>query len=623
MYAASKWSAMPSISLSVVILLVLLPASIAKAQTTTVITGARVIDGTGAPARVETVIISGNRIVAVSNHAAIPLGARTVDAAGETLLPGLFDLHTHLNASATDAVDDFGKSLKAYLVCGVTSVNDYSVYGEMLAPLRAMQSSGVLIGPKVNFAIRFGTPEGHGTEFGWGDYFTQLVSTPAEAHAAMKKILPYKPDVIKAFTDGWRYGRGNDLTSMNLETLAAIVQDAHSAGIKVFTHTVTLKGAKIAARAGVDVLAHGVGDAPVDDELIALLKKSSTGYVSTLATYEPPTGRALSPRLISLLAPGDRQFAAHSAEQRVPAPSSPTMLRWNFLQENIRRLSAAGIPIGVGTDAGVAGTYHGWSTLHEMELLVDSGLTPMQAITAGTSTSARLIGEDDQRGIIAPGMIADLLLVKGSPDQDIHEIENTSAVFLGGRQLDLQSLESSIQSPQFTPLPEHAISAKIYDAEREDGRTELDTMLVDSTDTGPDHSRILFARTLRKRGHGLSILAKMSPKQSPFVDLVIPFTKGAVEPADISSFKGIQFSTRGDGNYSILLDTYGARKSSWPLASFTGKPQWRTVRIPFTAFQTKDSTSLLTPHEVRALHFEIARPGEMDGWLEIDDVKLY
>ena len=148
-------------------------------------------------------------------------------------------------------------------------------------------------------------------------------------------------------------------------------------------------------------------------------------------------------------------------------------------------------------------------------------------------------------------------------------------------------------------------------------------MLVDSTDTGPDHSRILFARTRRKRGHGLSILAKMSPKQSPFVDLVIPFTKGAVEPADISSFKGIQFSTRGDGNYSILLDTYGARKSSWPLASFTGKPQWRTVRIPFTAFQTKDSTSLLTPHEVRALHFEIARPGEMDGWLEIDDVKLY
>jgi imidazolonepropionase-like amidohydrolase len=610
-------------SLRAIVLLALLPAAVAEAQTTTAITGARVIDGTGAPARVETVIISGNHIAAVSDHAKIPAGARVIDATGESLLPGLFDLHTHLNASATDAVDDIGKSLKAYLVCGITSVNDYSVYGEMLTPLRALQSSGVLVGPKVNFAIRFGTPEGHGAEFGWGDYFTQLVSTPAEAHAAMKKILPYKPDVIKAFTDGWRYGRGDDLTSMNLQTLSAIVEDAHRAGIKVFTHTVTLNGAKIAAQAGVDVLAHGVGDASVDDELIRLLKKSRTGYVSTLATYEPPTGRTLSPRLLSLLAPGDRQFATRAAEQRSPASSSPTMRRWQFLQENIRRLSAAGIPIGVGTDAGVAGTYHGWSTLHEMELLVASGLTPMQAITAGTVTSARLVGEDNDRGTIAPGKIADLLLVKGSPDKDIHEIENTSAVFLGGQQLDLQSLESAIQSPQFTPFPAHAIAAKIYDAEREDGRTDLDTMLVDSTDTGPDHSRILFVRTLRKDGHGLSILARMSPKQSPFVDLVLPLTRGAVEPADISSYKGIQFSTRGDGSYSILLDMYGARKSFWPAASFAGKAEWKTVRIPFAAFQAKGSASPLPLRNVRALHLEIARPAETDGWLEIDDVKLY
>jgi imidazolonepropionase-like amidohydrolase len=475
-------------SLRVTVLLALFPVAIVEAQITTAITGVRVIDGTGAPTRVETVIISGNRIAAVSDHAEIPAGAQVIDAAGQTLMPGLFDLHAHLNASATDAVDDIGKNLKAYLVCGVTSVNDYSVYGEMLAPLRAMQSSGVLVGPKVNFAIRFGTPEGHGAEFGWGDYFTQLVSTPAEAHAAMKKILPYKPDVIKAFTDGWRYGRGNDLTSMNLETLSAIVEDAHRAGIKVFTHTVTLNGAKIAARAGVDVLAHGIGDAAVDDELIALLKKSGTGYVSTLATYEPPTGRTLSPRLLSLLAPGDRQFAMHTAGQRIPSSSSPTIRRWQYLQENIRRLSAAGIPIGVGTDAGVGGTYHGWSTLHEMELLVASGLTPMQAITAGTATSARLVGEDNDRGTIAPGKIADLLLVKGSPDQNINEIENTSAVFLGGQQLNLQSLESAIQSPQFTPLPAHTIPTRIYDAEREDERTNLDTMLVDST----------LARTIRE-----------------------------------------------------------------------------------------------------------------------------
>lgn len=613
-----------AVSFRAIALLFLSSAAIAPTQNITAITGARVIDGTGSPARIETVVIRDNHIAAVSDHAEIPAGAHIIDATGQTLLPGLFDLHTHLNASATDAADDFGKDLKAYLVCGVTTVNDYSVYGEMIAPLRAMQSSGVLVGPKVNFAIRLGTPGGHGAEFGWGDYFTQLVSTSAQAHAAMKRILPYHPDVIKVFTDGWRYGRGPDLTSMNVQTLSAIVGDAHKAGLKVFTHTVTLRGAKIAAQAGVDVLAHGVGDAPVDDELISLLKKSGTGYVSTLATFEPPTNRTLSPRLLALLSPVDRQFAQRETEQYNAVPPNPAIMRrWGFLQENIRRLSAAGVPIGVGTDAGVTETYHGWSTLHEMELLVDSGLTPMQAIVAGTATSARLVGEDGDRGTIAPGKIADLLLVKGYPDQNIKDIEQTAAVFQGGKQLDIQSLEAAIQSPQFTSLPVHTIPSAIDDAEREDGRTNLDTMLVDSTDTGPDHSVILFTRTLRKHGHDITIVSKMGPKPSPFTDLVMPLTKGAVELADISGFKGIQFATRGDGSYKLLLDSYGMHKSGWPAATFTGTSQWKTVRIPFTKFQAKNLTSSLSLRSITALHFELARPAGTDAWLEIDDVKLY
>jgi len=207
-----------------------------------------------------------------------------VEAAGQTLVPGLFDLHTHLNASAvTGLAADWGKNLKAYLACGVTTVNDFSVYGEMYAPMRRLLSTGAVEGPRVNLAARVSTPAGHGTESGWGDFFTLVASTPEQAHAVMKTILPYHPDVIKVFTDGWRYGATPDLTSMNLETLAALVEDAHAAGRKVFTHTVTLAGAKIAGRAGVDVLAHGIGDAPADRELIDILKAKKTAYVSTLA----------------------------------------------------------------------------------------------------------------------------------------------------------------------------------------------------------------------------------------------------------------------------------------------------------------------------------------------------
>jgi len=175
-----------------------------------------------------------------------------IGASGLTLTPGLHDLHTHLRSPAYDAPDDLGKSWAGYLVNGVTSVNDYSVSGEMLRPIREMTAPGGIPAPHLQLAIRLGVPGGHGTEFGWGNFFTLQVATPRAAHVAMAQALPYHPDVIKVFADGWRYGRDADLNSMNEPTLAAIVEDAHKAGLPVITHTVTLEGAKVAAAAGVD-----------------------------------------------------------------------------------------------------------------------------------------------------------------------------------------------------------------------------------------------------------------------------------------------------------------------------------------------------------------------------------
>src|SRR5215467_12573142 len=251
------------------------------AQQATLIRGARVVDGTGAPAYAATVVISATHIVGVGRETGPPPdGAHVIDATGMTLLPGLFDLHTHLTASAvTGVAGDWGKNLKAYLASGVTTVNDYATYSEMFWPMRQLLATGTLMGPRINMAVRMSTIGGHGTEGGWGDFMTLLANTPEQARAQTKRALSYKPDVIKVFTDGWRYGAAPNLTSMNYETLSAIVAEAHAAGIKIFTHTVTLAGAKIAARAGVDVLVHGIGDADVDQELIEIMKAKGTAYV--------------------------------------------------------------------------------------------------------------------------------------------------------------------------------------------------------------------------------------------------------------------------------------------------------------------------------------------------------
>ena len=334
------------------------------------------MDGTGSPARQATVVIRDGKIEAVAPDAAVPAGARVIDAAGQTLLPGLFDLHTHLSASAVTGLSgDWGKSLKAYLASGVTTVNDYATYGEMFAPMRQLLASGAMPGPHVNVAVRMSTPGGHGTEAGWGDFMTLIASTPAQAHAQTKIALAYKPDLIKVFTDGWRYGTAPNLSNMNLETLTAIVEDAHAASIKVVTHTVTLAGAKIAVRAGVDILVHGIGDADVDAELIEIMRAKGTAYVPTLAVYEFKAGGSPSDRLASLLEPAARATLRTVVASEAPAERK---VRWQHLTGSVKRLYDAGIPVGAGTDAGMPGTFHGYSTLRELELLAQSGLTPLR-----------------------------------------------------------------------------------------------------------------------------------------------------------------------------------------------------------------------------------------------------
>jgi len=592
-----------------------------SAQQVIVIRGARVVDGTGAPARAVTVVIRGSRIEAVASSAPVPPQARVIDAAGQTLLPGLFDLHTHLAASGVTGVPgDWGKNLKAYLACGVTTVNDFSTYGEMIAPMHRLLANGALPGPRVNMAVRLSTPGGHGTESGWGDFMTLTASTPEEAHARMRTALAYHPDVIKIFTDGWRYGTAPNLTSMNLETLTAMVADAHAGGVKVFTHTVTLEGAKTAARAGVDVLAHGVGDAPVDDELIGLLKSKGMFYVSTLSVYEskPRTPE----RVLDLL---DAAASALAAAREANPPNAARLKRWGFLMDNVRRLHQAGIGVGVGTDAGETATYHGYSALHEMELLVEAGMTPLEAIEAGTLVSARALGVEKQLGTIAPGMTADLALINGRPDENIGDIEKTSRVFLNGAEVDVKPLGAAIRTAEPTPLPAHKIGAIVDNMERADGRTALGTLRVNSTDAGTDHSTMMFLPVLRNPNQrALMIEACMADKPRPFVRLEMPLTPGGVELADVSQYAGVSFEVRGEGTYRLLAQTNGVPAAQSFAAPFEASAEWHMVRIPFSALARRaEGAKAWTGRDVRALVFELSGTAESGVWLELDNVRFY
>ncbi len=550
--------------------------------------GAAVVDGTGAPARRTRVVVRGERIESVSPEAPIPAGAQIVNAEGQTLIPGLFDLHTHLSSSAVSGVDgDWGKNLKAYLLHGVTSVADFGTYPETFEPMRRLVREGHVAGPRLHLAARITTPGGHGAELGRGDSFSIEVTTPNEARAAVGRVLPYAPDAIKVFTDGWRYGAGPDMTSMNLATLAEIVKQAHAHGIEVMTHTVTLERAKDAARAGVDVIAHGVGDTRVDAELVHLLKEHGTTYVSTMAVYETKAGTALT-----------------AARRR----------RWDYLNANLAAIHQGGAAIGSGTDAGVTGTPHGRSTLRELELMVSAGLSPLQAITSAASTSAKALHVDRERGTIEPGKLADLVLIQGAPHERIEDIYKVAGVWLGGRRLDLAKFRSDIASADVTPIAAVGAQSLIDDMEAAE-RTNLGTLRVNASDSGSGSSRAIFQRIARAPGnHALAIQSRMAEKAKPFVQIWLPLRPGGIEPVDASRFEGIQFEARGEGTYKLILQRRSARN---PEAAFQAGPSWSQIAIPFAQLK------VARPRDLLVVAFEIARPAGSHAWLELDNVRFY
>lgn len=422
---------------------------------TTLITGARVFDGTGKPAEVRDVLIRDDRIVAVADRITlVPPYTVVVNAKGLTLLPGLHDLHTHIVEDIESTRGVLEQRYAPYLAAGVTTVVNFSVGRDVIALLQRLGPETRL--PNVRRALRLGVPGGHGTESPRTRAITTLVTTPAEARSAMPGLIALKPDLFKVFADGWRYGdpARPDKPDMDLPTLSAIVADAHAAGIEVVTHTVSAKGARIAADARVDAIVHGIGDARLDAATIRRIKARGTAYVPTLVVYEPQATRSFLPQEWAMLRPADRA----REEARSNRPSEPIAewdaRRWQIMQDNVRALHAAGVRIGVGTDAGIGGVYHGWATIREIRWLVRLGLSPAQALHAATGASAAIMGGTRDYGGIAKGQRADLILTGGKPDLTIDDLYDVRRVFVAGKDIDLaaaRAMRSADTPPAVEP----------------------------------------------------------------------------------------------------------------------------------------------------------------------------
>ena len=564
---------------------------------------AMVFDGTGRAAYPASVLVEDGKIAAIGENLAVPKGARVVNARRQALLPGLFDLHTHWTPNAVPSA--LPQVANLYMAAGVTTVSDFHEPPEAYAPRREWLAS--IAAPDVKFAARMSTPLGHGAD--WGDEnTTRWVNTPESARAGVQAVAAYKPDFIKAFTDGWRYSNAADNSSMDEETLGALVDEAHKHGLKVFTHTVMVKRGKAAARAGVDVIAHSVQDGPVDAELIELMRTHGTAYAPSLAVYLPERvdGSGRTGTKPDVLRQREHNFA-------------------NALG-NVKALHDAGIPVVVGTDAGMTGTPHGSSTLRELELLVDAGLTPAEALVAGTAHSAKALGVED-RGTIEVGKRADLLLVKGQPWTHIGDIRNTQLVYVAGRQVHGKGTVLPAGNRALA-LPAQPVAALVDDFERGDGRTALDTLRIDEADGGNDRTVQVTEVVARETGgNALATQAKLSSKDSAFAAAILPLSRGSVAPVDARAHHGIRFELRGSSpELRLEVRALGNRRFIAPLQA---QPQWRTVEVPFAAlqgqppFRAKASVAEWKGDDLQQLVFSAGGEPGSKVWFEIDNVTFY
>jgi imidazolonepropionase-like amidohydrolase len=565
----------------------------------TAIVGATVFDGTGAVPAPATVVIEGDRIVAVGAGVAVPAHARIIDARGKALTPGLYDLHTHWTPSG--APGSIPEIATAYIAAGVTTVDDFNEAPEAFAPLRAWLAD--LAAPHVNFAARISTPGGHGAD--WADQATtRWVNTPEAARAAIEGLVAYRPDLIKVFTDGWRYGAAPDNTSMDGWTLSALTAAAHGHGLKVVTHTVTVDRGVLAARSGVDSLAHGVQDRLLTPAEVATFKAAGTGEIPTLAVFDPAKDPAHPPDPAN---PRDAQRLA----------------KFDYALRNVKLLYDAGVRIAVGTDAGMPGTPHGASTLHELELLVRAGLTPVQALTAATADSARALGQDGDRGTIAPGRRADIVLFDGKPWEDFGAIHHLAMTMIDGRPvwgLGAPPLPAANRAAHQAPLPAAAL---IDDFERTDGRTPLGTLRTDNPDGGLDRTVEVSEVVPRDGGgHALAIAARLAVKQAAYAGVVLPLTPGSIRPVDVRAFHGVRLDLRGNACTGTLT-VGGVAGASWK-SVIAVSDRWQTVDVPFAGLKGADAHPVpWSGTDVTQVEIGASCPGGTKLWEQIDNVRFY
>jgi len=588
----------------------LMLAAIADAAPT-LVRDVRVFDGERAHER-RSVLFDGAVIVDADYRGAPPAGARVVDGAGRTLLPGLIDAHVHAF-----------RYLELPLMFGVTTQVDMFNSVQIMQDLTTAMAAGKNGGRADMFSA--GTlataKSGHGTQFGMP---IPTLATPGEAQAFVDARIAEGSHFIKiAWEEGFDAHRMN---SLDAATVKALIEAAHRRGKLAVVHISTLAHARAALEFGADGLVHlfiGKDIAAADAEALARLAKAKRAFViPTWVVLESMAGvktdGVLSDPSLASLLDREQQQSLRASYGQSPMPEQLVAPK-----AVIAAMHRAGVPVLAGTDAGNAGTQYGISMHQELAALVAAGLRPGEALAAATSAPAKAFGLG-KRGRVAAGYKADLLLVEGNPLLDIASTRRIVEVWKDG-----ESTEPLRTRQRERVARENAAPGMAPVALPADGRISLFTKeklaspfgmgwsaTHDGMMGGASSATLELLPVETGAPAALAVNARVVKADFPYPWAGLAFGPGArpMQPANLSAVKTIAFRVRGDGKrYALSMMSRGVTIPA--TVNFVAGPEWKEVSVPLARFPGIDP-ALLT-----MIGFN-AGPEPGDYRFEIADVRL-